>query len=179
MGWKNLKEAFNIDRHHVVVQDGNIQIGSGFVHDLVVVDTQTGEVRQNKTFSDFLSKEYPALERASQARILDLIRTPDTFENSIPVFTFRDGEIIECQCEELGYPNVTHDGRIMKRNRFSSDIDEVVAWAKRDLEAWSDMLDRRKQEIESELASIKDSLGFAKRKYLDLCAQYPQTSHSE
>ena len=179
MGWKNLKEAFDIDRHHVTVEDGNIQIGSGFVHDLVIVDTKTGEVRQNKTFSDFLSKAYPALERASQTRLLDLIKTPDTFKASIPVFTFRDGEIIECHCEELGYPNVTHDGQLMYENRFSGDIDQVVAWAKRDLEAWSDMLDRRKQEIETELASIKESLDFAKRKYLDLCDNYPQTSNSE
>lgn len=179
MGWKNLKEAFDIDRHHVVVEDGNIHIGSGFVHDLVVVDTKTGEVRQNKTFSDFLSKTYPALELASQSRLLDLIKTPDTFKASIPVYTFRDGEIIECQCEEPGYPNVTHDGQLMYENRFSIDIGQVVQWAKRDLEAWSDMLDRRKQDIESELESIKQSLGTAKSRYLNLCAKYPQTSHAE
>lgn len=48
-----------------------------------------------------------------------LLAKPDTFAASIPVYTWDASyAIVSHQCEELGWPNVTHDGALMYRNTF-------------------------------------------------------------
>lgn len=133
MGWKNLKDHFKID-HIVQVVGGVIWIGSGYVSDLATIDPETGEVLENQTFRGFLRQQYPAMLEADAAEIVRLISEPDAFEKSLTVYTYDGGDIIEKQCEELGWPNVTHDGALMYQNSFSSDKATVVAWAKRDAE---------------------------------------------
>ncbi|WP_052730507.1 hypothetical protein [Sphingomonas sp. SRS2] len=70
-----------------------------------------------------------------------LIDQPDTFERSIPVFTYEGADIIECACEELGWPNVTHDGRMMYENSFTPDRAQALRWAiksaRSGIEAWA------------------------------------------
>lgn len=172
MGWKNIKEAFDIG-HHVISEGGHIHIGSGLVHNLVSINQQTGEVHQNSTFSDFLDRHYPALKSASPNHILKLIRQPDQFAASIPVYTFDDGEIIECQCERPGYPNVTHDGRMMYENRFSTDRDQVIAWAKRDLGIWLRNLNEHVAHLEDELSETLGKQASAGSKLKALNSAYP------
>lgn len=133
MGWKTLKERFGIG-HIVQVTKTSICIGSGYVGDLATVDLNTGAVAENSTFSGFLQDKCPALAAASTEEILDAINAEDVFSASIPVYTFRGGKIIEKLCEEPGWPNVTHDGELMYENRFSTDRDTVIRWAKRDAE---------------------------------------------
>lgn len=174
MGWKNVKEAFDI-KHNVIMEDGRIFIGSGFIHDLVSIDVDTGEIWENETFRNSLRENYPDLLKADPEKVRALILAPDTFKASIPVFTFQDGDIIECRCEEPGYPNVTHDGRMMYENRFSTDIQEVVRWAKNDLEIWSDNLDKHIQELQEKLDSARSTLKTAKSKYFKLCFDHPDT----
>ena len=130
MGWKTLKETFGIGHMVQVVADKGICIGSGYVHDLAVVDPKTGEVRCNATFGDFLSKSYPALLAADPKDIVAAIEAPDTFERSV-VYTYDGGNIVEKLCEEPGWPNVTHDGCMMYENTYSTDKATVVAWARR------------------------------------------------
>ncbi|WP_427121405.1 hypothetical protein [Pseudomonas aeruginosa] len=86
MGWKALKDAYGIN-HIVCVTSKGICIGSGYVHDLVVVDPVSGSVRENEAFGRFLSQYYPALGAASPAEILSHVQAEDTFEASIPVYT--------------------------------------------------------------------------------------------
>lgn len=174
MGWKNIKEAFGIE-HQVRVEDGYICIGSGMVHNLITIGVETGELNENPTFRDFLEKHYPEVKSAGTRKLLDLIETPDTFEASIPVFTFQDGDIIECRCEAIGYPNVTHDGRMMYENRFSTDLEQVVRWAKRDLEIWSENLGERAEDLETQRDKVKNELSRVKSKYFKLCFKYPDT----
>lgn len=131
MGWKALKEAFGIDGHIVCVTEKGICIGSGYVHDLATIDAKTGRVIENSAFNNFLRQHYPSLNEASPEQVLALIQAEDTFNASIPVYTYLDGQIIEKHCEELGWPNVTHDGEPMYQNTYSPDRNKVIAWAKR------------------------------------------------
>ena len=55
-------------------------------------------------------------------------------KKSLPVYTYEGGEIIEHKCEAYGWPNLTDDGQVMYNNKFSSDRNEVVRWAKENAE---------------------------------------------
>jgi hypothetical protein len=130
MGWKKLKECFEIG-HIVQVTKEGICIGSGYVSDLVTVDPSTGAVAEHSTFSGFLKRECPALLAASAEEVLQAINAEDKFTAAITVYTYEGSKIIEKLCEEPGWPNVTHDGELMYENRFSTDKETVVQWAKR------------------------------------------------
>lgn len=130
MGWKKLKDHFGIN-HTVQVVGDKVAIGSAYVHDLVTIDVATGTVRANEAFSNFLELAYPHLLTAAPEEIAALIAEPDEFTAAIPVFTYRDADIIEKVCETPGWPNVTHDGELMYENTFSTDKAQVVAWAKK------------------------------------------------
>jgi hypothetical protein len=130
MGWKTLKDAFGIQKHTVSVSDKGMCIG-GYVADLVTINTATGTLVESTAFNGFLARTYPELAKASPADLLVLIRADDTFSASITVYTYQDGDIVEKQCEEAGWPNVTFDGEIMYENTYSTDKQIVIGWAKR------------------------------------------------
>lgn len=130
MGWKALKECFGIG-HIVQVTDQGVCIGSGYVYDLVTINPASGKVRESDVFANFLKNEYPTLFQATAEQVLELLKAPDVFSVSIPVYTYRDGRILEKLCEKQGWPNVTHDGCLMYENRFSTDREQVIRWAKR------------------------------------------------
>lgn len=174
MGWKNLKEAYQI-KHSVTVEGNFICIGSGYVHNLLMVDSRTGEIHPNSTFSDFGQRYYPELLTADPTTILELVREPDQFRNHRTIYTYEDGDIIECLCEKPGYPNNTHDGRLITDNTFSTDRATVVEWAKRDLALWVSNLIRRKAELEKDLAETSNNLAHAQAKLADL----NQTEHPD
>lgn len=131
MGWKSIKEAFGIERHIVCVTEKGICIGSGYVHDLVTIDMQTGQVRESHSFKDFLGRTYPALAKAAPAEVLALIQAKDSFSASIPVFTYEGAVISERLCEKPGWPNATHCGELMYENTFHTDKQVVIGWAKK------------------------------------------------
>lgn len=172
MGWKNIKDTYRIT-HQVTVEDNTICIGSPMVHDLARIDMATGDIQENQTFSGFLEKTYPFLLSADPGYLRQLIDKPDVFKNDITVYTFEDGSILECQCEEPGYPNVTHDGQLMYENRFSTDRSQVVAWAKKDLECWYRNLGERIERLQSDIDEALDEHARVARKVRDLEAQYP------
>ena len=78
MGWKKLKDHFQIE-HHVQIVGGQLLIGSSYVSDLATINIETGRVKKNDTFSRFLEENYPQLLDASTAEILGLIKEPDQF----------------------------------------------------------------------------------------------------
>ena len=174
MGWKTLKNHFNI-KHNIQVNQCFIHIGSDYVQNLASIHLETGEIIINETFPSFLRKEYPELFSAKPEAILELIQAEDTFTRSIPVYTYTDDNIIEKYCEEVGFPNTTHDGVLMYNNMFSTDKDKVVKWAKRNLEAEIYILEENIQEKEESLKKYKSML-FERKAFQDkLQAEYPNS----
>lgn len=159
MGWKNIKDRYNIT-YIIQVTDDGICIGSSYVHDLMIIGLD-GSVK----LSDIVSKGgelhdlRKELEKTPQA-VRALIEAPDTFTKSIPVYTYSysDGSIIECLCEELGWPNVTHTGDIMYENTFSPDRNIVIKWAKENLECSIENYQDQILDKEKDLAERKDRL---------------------
>lgn len=176
MGWKNLKEHFKIN-HIVEVTERGICIGSKYVHDLAIINPATGQIKNNQTYNDFLRRRYPDLLDASPEEIMNLINKPDKFLKSITVYTFDDGKIIKHQCEALGYPNVTHTGRLMYENTFSADREVVIGWAKRNAESRAELIRESIVEAERHLVERRALLVAAESDRATLEAKYPSNGN--
>lgn len=176
MGWKTLKQYFKIE-HLVTVENDCINIGSGYIHDLVVINTKTGRVVENSTFDGFLNKHYPELKNSSKDKILKLINAKDVFLKSLPVYTYtNDGEILEKYCEELGYPNVTHDGLLMYENTFSEDKCGIVERAKSELEIAVQWAEQGIEKAKNELAQKYIELALYKANLQKLTEKHQQNT---
>jgi len=173
MGWKNVKEAYKIG-HIVHVRDNCIMIGSAYVTDLIVINQEGEIVKGDRGFKTEDLDRYITEMHAAPATLKRLVKAKDSFDKAIPVYTYKDAEIITEHCEELGFPNVTHEGNIQYNNTYSSDRAEVIEWMKRNAEASVELWQRRVEEDEKRLAASKESrdeaykiLAAAREKYPD------------
>src|SRR5688572_1181048 len=123
MGWKNVKEHYQIG-HAVAVYEGKgICIGSSLCHDLITINPWRRTVHQSSLGvrgNEDLERYWTEIN-ADLDKLWTLIEQEDTFSAEIPVFTWKGSEIVEKSCEKPGYPNLTHDGDLMYDNRFSVD----------------------------------------------------------
>lgn len=145
MGWKNVKEHYKI-KHLVAIHEEwerkitgcrRLCIGTGYVHDLIEINVDKKTFKPGKLglSGNKDLQRYWAEITADPDKLWELFEAPDTFERSIPVYTYKDGKIIECQCEELGWPNVTHDGQMMYENLFFADRNDAIERAIANAEA--------------------------------------------
>lgn len=134
MGWKTVRERYRIN-HIVCVRDGRICIGSGYIGDLIVIGADGAVVKRYDERSNDDLLRYMAEMDADPQALREAVQAKDVFASSIPVYTYDDDRIIEKACEVVGWPNVTHDGDLMYENTHSTDRDQVVKWAKANLEA--------------------------------------------
>jgi hypothetical protein len=164
MGWKTLKEHFDID-HIVQIEDNFVCIGSGFVSDLVSVNRTTFKVTVNSTFDSSVlrDKALAKLVSSSKEEIKALLEAEDEFSASIPVYTYRGGEIIKKYCEEPGYPNVTHDGELMYENNFSESRDETISTAIKNAEAGINIQMQNIEDSKKELSLLERRLNDRKK----------------
>ncbi len=151
MGWKNVREHYGIE-HIVKMVDGMLHIGSPYVGDLVVVSPE-GVAEINRTFRDSAElQRYRDDIHADPATFRRLMAQPDVFSASIPVYTWRGGEILEKRCEEVGWPNATHDGDLMYDNAFFLDRGEALRHALSDARSLVERLEENVAEAEQTLA---------------------------
>ena len=172
MGWKTLKEHFQIG-HAVQVTDKGICIGSPYIHDIIVVG-HDGKVV--KRYSGGANEDLARYQREFDSDpdlIRRLVEAPDEFPVSITVYTYGDGEIIEKQCEVLEWPNVTHDGKMMYENTFSTDKPTVVAWAKEDADYGLRHAEDAVREAERRLTECQERRAKAAADREKLEADYP------
>ena len=150
MGWKNVKRHYRIG-HFVQVTDKGICIGSPYIHNLIVIGMDGAiKKRASSTCNDELVRYQREMD-ADLAKLKDLVESEDEFSESITVYTFDGGEIIEKLCEEPGWPNVTHDGDMMYENTFSTDKSKVIRWAKNNAALAIKEWNRHVNEAESRL----------------------------
>jgi hypothetical protein len=175
MSWKNIKDHYRII-HIVQVREGEIRIGSAYVSDILAVSFE-GKVRWGllgpSSSADL--KRYHAEMTADPAKLLELIQSPDAFERSIPVWTYDDrtGEVLEKQCEALGWPNCTHDGLLMYVNTFFTDPAEAAQKAMQS--AWYGLQsgNRRLEENREEREKIERWRGEYEAAFQKLQADFP------
>lgn len=173
MGFKAFKEHFRINDHIVSVHKEVISIGSEYVSNLVGIDMQTGAVLINETFSGFLAQKYPEILNSTNEERLALIQIEDQFSKSIPVYASCNGQVIEKQCEELGFPNVTHDGEIMYQNTHYANKADAVEYARKDLHYRIKNYEESVADLEAKLAEKKAKLAESKKLMEEFNNTYP------
>lgn len=171
MGWKNVRDHYRI-KHIVHVRDGVLCVGSGFVTNIIEIRNAFPVFSTSVGRGNADLDRYMAEMQADRAKLRELIETPDTFERSITVWTcdYFKGLIIEKQCEEFGWPNVTHDGELMYENSFSTDRAEIVEYARRNAAAGVESAERNIADAEQKLAErreIRDKYAAALAKFND------------
>lgn len=162
MGWKNIKDHYRIG-HIVSVGEKGILVGSVYIHDLIVISHDGSSVEWGSIGRCDENRDlswYYAEMKADPDRLKRLARTPDEFSKAIPVYTFEEetGRIVEAFCEEPGWPNVTHDGALMYENRFSTNREEVVRWARENLQAAIEYFQSRLKEEQERLETTRQQL---------------------
>lgn len=137
MGFKVIKQHYDI-KHIVAIYNEEkyggacICIGSGYVHGLIAINIETGKVFHSSIVTPGENSEIGQLA----ARIMEdekngvlraLIDEPDTFARNLPVFTTDNWAVKAELCEEYGWPNTTHTGRIMYENTYFRTRAEAYA----------------------------------------------------
>lgn len=154
MGWKSVKDHYHI-KHNVQVTADGMCIGSAYIHDIIVFKPWRKEfVKRYDSGNEDLARIQREMD-ADLDKLWELAQSDDVFEVSIPVYTWKGSEILERQCEKLGWPNVTHDGEMMYENTFSTDRSQVLQWAIRDAEAIAQLGFQRLSELDNDRIKVR------------------------
>ncbi len=154
MGFKTLKQHYRIG-HTVCVTDKGICIGSPYIHNLIIVGLDGAIIKEDDGRCNEDLKRYMAEMKADPAKLREVVQAKDTFEASIPVYTYDGGNIIEKMCEKPGWPNCTHDGDLMYENSYSTNKKKVVKWAKENAAIGIKWQSERVEEIKRDLAKLE------------------------
>jgi hypothetical protein len=173
VGHKKLKEHYRIG-HAVCVTEKGICIGSAYIHDLIIISLDGTIIKADDGRVNEDLKRYMAEFKADPAKLREVVQAQDTFDASIPVYTYNGGNIVEKKCEKPGWPNVTHDGEMMFENTFSTDKSRVVKWAKQNAKSGIECQQRRVEEIKADLARMEAYLVESKSDLAKLEADYPE-----
>lgn len=172
MGWKNVKEHYQI-KHAVRVTEQGICIGSPYIHDIIVIGQDGTITKAYRGASNDDLMRYQKEFHDDPETLKRLVREPDTFQTSIPVYTYMGGEIIEKQCEAPGWPNVTHDGEMMFDNTHSPVKAQVVKWAKENAALRYEWATKRVAEAQQKLAECQGDVILAEHCLVKLEEDYP------
>lgn len=165
MGWKTLKERFEID-HIVHVTNQGVCVGDHYAPNILTIDSNDGSIREHRAFRGFGREHCPQLMEASPEEILGALAEEDSFSASIPVYALDGSEVLEKRCEKPGWPNVTHDDCLICDELYSTDMSEVIGWAQDYARAEVRIAKERVAEIGLELAEMQSDLA-AKQKKLE------------
>ena len=139
MGYKTLKDHYDI-QHIVAIYDmpefGGlcICIGSAYIHNIIVINISEAKIvkehkKERISTNEHLDRYMKELKSAEKKGDLKkLIDAPDLFHNNLPVFTTKDWVVISDLCEEYGWPNTTHDGKMMNNNTFFKTQEEAYSY---------------------------------------------------
>ena len=164
MGWKSVRDYYQITHIVQVVEKYDepgqyICIGSPYVHDIIAISAADGRVikryRDGRSVNPDLERYQAAFDR-DPGKLREMVETADSFGPTHTIWTWKDGEIIEKQCEELGWPNVTIDGLMMYENTFSTDRSKVIQWAIENAKAARSNYEQR---VEEHLKALEKSKG--------------------
>ncbi len=98
--------------------------------------------------------------------INEIINGNDEVENKLTVWTVKDGELIETYTNEYGYPNTTHDGKLMHDNTYFKTKEEAIDKAIKEYEYSVKAATERVGECEAELQKANKRMEMQK-KYLE------------
>jgi len=178
-----------LDINYTVADFGKyIGIGSDLCHDLIKMDKETMKISyaldtwnegkeclKDKSDSTLLNIWNKLEELIESGEIKKILEGNDIFENPIPVYYERDGEIIETYCYEMGWPNTTIEGMLMYENTFFKDPIKAVEralkdakigieWINESIEQKIEELKKKNQRLSKEISREKRLIIYLKNK---------------
>jgi hypothetical protein len=162
-----LKQILNDTKYTVNNNTDYIAVGSPLCHDLISVNKKTlklkyaldtwnegraGLVKEGKDEILFIWDKLQEL--IDNGQIKDIIEGSDIIENPLPVYTVKNGELIESFTDKYGWPNTTIDGFIMYENEWYKTREEAIEYGISEYTAGLSMLQRRKREVQDDLNKL-------------------------
>lgn len=163
-----LKKILNDTKYIIDEAREYIFVGSAYCHDIINVNKKTLNVKYTlDTFNEgeksidnpellFIYKKLK--EMVNTGEIQEIINGYDLIENPIKVWTYENGEIIESHTDEVGWPNVTYDGKLMYSNVYFDTKEKAIEKAISEYEAGVSLMQNRIKEIKRELAEAEELL---------------------
>ena len=158
MGWKNVKEAYQIGHIVQVVAGKGICIGSPYIHDIIVIGMDGLIKKRDDGRANADLQRYMREFDADPEKLKRLVLSEDHFDRSVVMFTYDGGDILEKKCETPGWPNMTHDGQLMYDNTFSTDRGEIVKIAIKNAEAGVRIVTETVEQAKRDLAEREQLL---------------------
>lgn len=177
MGWKKVKEHYRIE-HIVKMSSEGLCIGSGYIPETIVVNA-AGEIVTRYDRGNNALERYQREIEADPDLFVRLMAEPDVFERNVPVFSYAGAQVLEKQCEELGWPNVTHDGDMMYENTWFPTREEAIRKAKEDARAGVELWGRHLVRVEDEVKRLQREIDSAAADLAALDAAYPEVVLSD
>jgi hypothetical protein len=139
MGIKNLREHFAIG--FIVKREESKEslflIGTGYCGNIIVIKPDYSVIWGTENLGrshEGWQKHYKDLTEASDSgRLKALIEGPDHLGQTLPVWTYKRGQVIKKECEVFGWPNTTVDGELMYDNTFFKDRKTALAHCRNDV----------------------------------------------
>ncbi len=166
-----LKKLLNNTGYSISNNKDYIAVGSPLCHDLISVNKETLNL---KYALDTFRKGRESLASESKSELLfiwdtlaELIRTgdiqdiiygKDEIENPLPVFTVRDGKLVESITDKYGWPNTDDDGICMYDNSHFPTKKQAIQYGIKEYKAGLSMAEERVTEAEQKLKKSKESV---------------------
>lgn len=162
-----LKKRLKNTGYNVSNNEGYIAVGSPMCHDLIKVDKATLRVTYAlDTFhqgrSALLKKPDELLfiwdklhELIETGEIQDIINGKDIIENPLPVFTVKNGQLVESVTDKYGWPNTDDNGYCMYENTHFPTKLQAFEYGINEYSAGESMAVRRQAELEAQLEKVK------------------------
>ena len=159
MGWKTFKDHYRIGHTVAFFEGEGFCIGSGYIHGIIVINPDSKSITTCRSCSppDFSNDDLSRYWREIHTNLdlmWSLLAADDEFEKALPVYTYKGGSVVECACEEYGYPNVTHDGQLMYDNMFFELESDARAAGIRNAQAGVENLESAVDRTERDLAEL-------------------------
>jgi hypothetical protein len=162
---RKLRELLG-DPGYIISQDKDfICIGNDYVHDLISVDKKTLKVKyaldtfhkgRESLGNEVLQSIWDTLHHLIETgEIREIIGGKDIIKNPLPVFTVRDGELVESVTDEYGWPNTDDDGILMYNNTHFSTQEKALKYGIREYSARVKTLGNTIGELEKKVRGFK------------------------
>lgn len=188
-----LKKILNNTQYSVSNHTEYIAVGSPMCHDLFSVNKKTLRIRyaldtwregrkclEGKSNEELLFIYDKLHELVNSGEIQEIINGKDDIENPLPVYTVRNGKLIESFTDEYGWPNCDDEGYTMYENTHFDNPKQALQYGIKEAEAGISISSRRISDLESELKKAKEgNLEFEKEaEYLQsLLKKYTDTTN--
>jgi hypothetical protein len=170
-----LKQILNNTGYNVHNKPDMICIGSPLCSDLISVDKKTLNV---KYALDTWRKGRKSLEEKSNSKgenellfiwdklheliengeINDIINGDDILIIPLPIYTVKDGKLIETFTDAYGYPNVTISGELMYENEYFKTKQEAIKDGIKEYEYFEKHLKEQIIESEKEISKKREKV---------------------